>query len=794
MESKPIMIQRLFCACCLAACLLCPAQVKQAPNFGPRKEVLTINTDQYEVSVQKNGRVDVRTPAGAHIFDNVAPLARITGEEKERVLRTRWQESARSMINDPLGEGQGLIFAGEGFEWHLRTYPSKPYLAVRLIFVNDGKEPVQVARLVPWSAGSALEGGLSLGADTPDAFVLDNGRLFRGFDDYASVSRGSAYGNWNIAAYNPASGRSLITGFLSNLRCYTEFELRKSADPKTALSAFRAECIYDPPLTLAPGEKLESEWLYIAVAEEDPLLGLERFAKGQALWNKKKRNTTLIPHGWDSWSTRYHRDIDAQTMLAELEALDTKLKRYGWTHFAMDAGWERGRGDWEPDPAKFPDGLKPIVDEIHRRGITAGLWIDPFTVSKDAPIAREHPEWMANPGGPGLMLVGSGNYILDVTAPGAEDHVRGLARKVLHEWGFDALVEADFVYNLLMAEKYHAPNITKIEAFRRGMLALRDGAGPGKFIMSMTPQPVNGAIADGIRVGRDCEPLWRADSRLENWAAVESLSSAARKWYLGAHLYVADQDCAFFGHDSSKQRWKTQDKPQLTRAQSVAWLTGAALTGGAVKIGEPFSELDEHEVEILRRLLPAPPRPAKPIDLFQEAEPRIWHLPVRTGAGAWDIVGLFNWNESQATTISVPLDAFGIDPRLFYTVYDFWPQQYLGTLTGKLDVEVPPASVRLLGLRRLESVPMLIACDRHYTQGALDHTAVAWDPGASTLTGNFTAVERTPYRVTVSVPEGHAPKSAQFNGAPADLAVAATTATLTFNAAASGPATWRVQY
>lgn len=786
-------------ACARVAPLMMALMVTHAayaadpPNFGSKKEVLTINTDQYEISVQKNGVVDLRDLNGAHIFDNIVPMVRVAGEEKDRVLRTRWQQSARALIDDALGEGQGLIFGGDDFEWHLHTYPSKPYLSAQLIYINNGKEPVRIARLTPWSAGSADAGGFSLGAGTQNAFVLDNGRLFRGFDDYASVSQGSAYGNWNIAAFNPATGRSLIAGFLSNRRAYTEFEVRKPAEGGT-LSVLRADCVYDAPLSIAPGERLESEVLYIAVTETDPLLGLERFAKGQAIWNKKKNAPPFIPHGWDSWSTRYHRDINEQHMFAELDALDTKLKRYGWNHFAMDAGWELGRGDWEPDPGKFPNGLKPIVDEAHRRGMTAGLWIDPFTVGKDSALAKAHPEWLTAPGGAGLVVVGMNNLILDPTAPGVEDYVRGLARKIGQEWGFDALVEADFVYNLLLADSYHDTTATKIEVFRRGMQAIRDGFGPGKFIMSMTPQPVNGAIVDGVRLGRDCDPVWRVDGRMGNWGAVETLTSAVRRWYLGAHLYIGDQDCAFFDHPSVKERWKTGDKPALTWEQSVAWLTGAALTGGAVKIGVPYSELSDKEVDVLRRLLPAPPRPAKPIDLFQTGEPRIWSLPLKTTAGAWDIVGVFNWDAAQETVVGVPFDALGLDPRAFYAVYDFWPQQYQGAAQARLDVRVPAGSVRLLGLRRLEDTPILIACDRHYTQGALDHSAVTWDATARTLSGAFTAVERTPYVITVSVPEGYTVQGATFNGVPAELARDKTSAAFRFTAESAGPATWSVQY
>jgi len=159
-------------------------------------------------------------------------------------------------------------------------------------------------------------------------------------------------------------------------------------------------------------------------------------------------------------------------------------------------------------------------------------------------------------------------------------------------------------------------------------------------------------------------------------------------------------------------------------------------------------------------------------------------------------VGVFNWDENAEAVITVPLDALGLDSRVFHTVYDFWPQQYLGTAQAKLDVRVPAGSVRLIGLRRLEDTPMIIACDRHYTQGVLDHKAVTWDAAARTLTGSFDAVHTTPYVITVSVPEGYAPKAAAWSGGAATLKVDKTSARVEFTVGAEqgGAAIWTVQF
>ena len=61
------------------------------------------------------------------------------------------------------------------------------------------------------------------------------------------------------------------------------------------------------------------------------------------------------------------------TMLAALDFVDQRLKRYGWTHFSIDDGWQRARGDWRADPDKFPHGMKWFADQVHERGMTAGL-------------------------------------------------------------------------------------------------------------------------------------------------------------------------------------------------------------------------------------------------------------------------------------------------------------------------------------------------------------------------------------------------------------------------------------
>ena len=492
--------------------------------------------------------------------------------------------------------------------------------------------------------------------------------------------------------------------------------------------------------------------------------GLARYGRAYALWNQIPEPPPFLPHGWDSWSTHHHRAIDEQTLLAELAVVREHLARYGWKHFAIDAGWAKARGDWTPDPAKFPRGLGPIVQAIHDAGMTAGLWVDPFTVDVDSELAAQHPDWLRPPNARGRLLLGEGARILDVSRPDAYQWVYELARRIRQDWGFDALVEADFVYHLLLAEDYSDPTLTRVEVLQRGMRALREGLGEGAFLMSMTPHPITGLHADGVRTGRDNAPIWQGNALTGPWGATESLTNAVRRFYLSPHVFLPDQDVAFFDHEATRARWNVQERPALSMAQSVAWLTGAALTGGAVKIGDAFSLLTPAQRGVLQKLLPSARRPARPLDLFDTDAPRLWHVPFETEAGVWHIVAAFNWDDGRGDAVLLPFERLGVLDSDYFTVYDFWEARYLGTARGRLRIETPPGGVTLLGLRPYLDRPQFVASNRHWAQGAMALRAAAWDAAAGTWRGTFDATPEHAYDLCFLVPEGWQVRGATWDG------------------------------
>jgi len=57
-------------------------------------------------------------------------------------------------------------------------------------------------------------------------------------------------------------------------------------------------------------------------------------------------------------------------------------------------GFPAGTGTWEPDPAKYPRGLKPIGDAAHAAGLEYLLWFEPERVQPETRIFKEHSQWL----------------------------------------------------------------------------------------------------------------------------------------------------------------------------------------------------------------------------------------------------------------------------------------------------------------------------------------------------------------------------------------------------------------
>jgi hypothetical protein len=152
---------------------------------------------------------------------------------------------------------------------------------------------------------------------------------------------------------------------------------------------------------------------------------------------------------YNSW--RYGQEINETQQIAVIE----RCAELGLEVFVLDLGWARHIGAWRPDPAKFPNGLRPLVDRAHALGMKFGVHLALAQMNPDAPTARAHPEWLIHPGD---------DYFGAAPICLGHDPCRtwliGEIVRLIEEEGLDYIIQdgEDMVKRCSRTDHTHAPN------------------------------------------------------------------------------------------------------------------------------------------------------------------------------------------------------------------------------------------------------------------------------------------------------------------------------------------------
>ena len=341
---------------------LTPAVACAQANRGT--EYRSLNTDVYHIAIQKNGEIDVMlggvTPS---IFD-AFPMVWFEGEREPEPIPTDGRWTLRNRVEDRIGDGQGMVQQFKALEWSLRAYPTRPFFAVQVAYLNDGRKPVTVRAIFPWCVGEPGTGGVTLG-DGTDAAVILTGAM-RG---EPALQIGAASSPDVIAVWNRVTGRSFIAGFATQGRGASSIEI---GEPKGGDEAgfyrFRAMTEFEPPVVLQPGEKVTSEVMYIAIGEGDPIVGLQRYARAAAIANQIEKS----PPPFVAWVAT---NPDPSTFAAMLDRAKT-LASTDDVPFVL-------LGDVSTAPRPLTNeaigSFAAAAEAANAAGFRAAVWCDPFT-------------------------------------------------------------------------------------------------------------------------------------------------------------------------------------------------------------------------------------------------------------------------------------------------------------------------------------------------------------------------------------------------------------------------------
>lgn len=295
-----------------------------------------------------------------------------------------------------------------------------------------------------------------------------------------------------------------------------------------------------------------------------------------------------LKKGYTTWYN-YYGDIYSDIICRDLEALsncDCKTDV-----FQIDDGYQRAVGDWLDlkngfysvlndkraadglDPIDEKNGMKPLADMIHKKGMLAGIWLAPFAVTPLSETFRKHQDWLLRDE-KGRPCRAGGNwggfYALDIYNEEVRAHLKNVFDVVLNTWGFD-LVKLDFLYAAGLVPSHGR---CRAKMMYDAMDLLRECVGDKLILGCGVPlMPAFGKV-DYCRIGPDISLNWhkaRYDTR-EGVSTSHAIANSAFRRHLDGRAFGNDPDVFLLRNGNIQMTFK-----QKTTLAEINKLFGSVL-------------------------------------------------------------------------------------------------------------------------------------------------------------------------------------------------------------------------
>ncbi len=691
----------------------------------------------------------------------VSPALRLTVDLDAGTFSLWWPDAGRAVVDSAgtaviLASGVALSSRGAGFEligtravddalgrglalWlRRRSAPGEPVVEVELALYDD--VPFGVLR-------SELRNGTGAALRVQAFQVLEAGLLRLGRSPRGWRFYKQGWQNWSPALFlpcggedlpmappvvgpttqpppqpglflsemvtavvDPESGLALTAGFISTADQFSQVWLDRACRALSAAS-------YADGIEVPPAGRLASERLLIEPTRQ-PLASLERY--GDALASESGATPWPgVVTGWCSWYY-YWQGIHEEQIVENLDFLARRRDELPVEYVQIDDGYQAGIGDWLTPNEKFPHGMGWLAEQVHARGFKAGLWLAPFMIGADSRLWGEHPDWAVQykPGKPYIAMINwqQNCYAMDLTRPDAIEWLDRVFTTVSRDWGYD-YVKVDFLYAGAVDGLRHDANVTRAQAYRRGMETIR-GAMGDKFVLGCgNPIAPSIGLVHGSRIGPDVAPFWypaeppreAGRSDLSTVSTINGIRNIVGRYWMHGRLWLNDPDC-LLARDC---------ETALTLDEVRTLTTVIGMSGGMMMDSDNLLRLSEERRQLISVLLPPVGRSAAPLDLFDSPFPDIARL-FELDCGTHRLLAVFNWDDSSAE-VAAPL------PPEAVHVFEMWSEQYLGLLSGGTTLSLPAHGCALLALRPDSGRPQLLGSSFHFAQGAVEVAGEEWD-------------------------------------------------------------------
>ena len=358
----------------------------------------------------------------------------------------------------------------------------------------------------------------------------------------------------------------------------------------TAAGSLEAISEWSPARPVRPdGDGATLRLAYVPAG--DALGALSAAATPPSAVDRDRVAALAVPTGWCSWY-ELGAAVSEADVLANIDFCAAHFDRRFFRYIQLDDGYQRAAGDWNMN-AKFPHGHRWLTDRIHAAGggLQAGLWIAPFAVAEGSDVARANPAWLLKDVVMDTRDSWGGRILaLDGAHPGVQQWLYDLARTAVREWGYDYL-KVDFL-DWATAGATHYGGLTRAEAYRSGLSAVREGLGTEAFLLGCrAPLQHAAGLVDGMRIGGDVEA---------SWGGIQAPARAAglRSFYHRS-VWLNDPDCLVV-------------RPPLTLDEARVWASVVAVSGGLSMFSDNLPKLPAERLPLLQKTIPVAARTTVP--------------------------------------------------------------------------------------------------------------------------------------------------------------------------------------
>ena len=431
------------------------------------------------------------------------------------------------------------------------TYSDFPVVEWTVYFRNSSKENTPVIE--------NIEGLRTTFERSKDAeFVLHQNRGDSNIAESYQPSSGTLLPN-TTEVVHPVGGRPTDTGFpYFNLQVPDGGTIIAVGWPGQWAATFKRDS--DRSLDTSAGQELTH--LYLKPGEEirAPLIALLFWQGADAVRAQNIWRRWMLTHNLPRPGGKQVAPIGSfcdgaffpglkVSEAGEKEFIDALERQHlKFDHWWIDAGWYpcgdnwENTGTWEPDPIRFPHGIKAVSDYLHARGTKLIVWFEPERATAGSWLALNHPDWLL------------GGKLLNMSRPEVREWITNRVDKLIAEQGID-LYRQDFnIQPLNFWRDNDEPNRQGITEnfYVQGYLAHLDELRlrhPDMLIDSCA----SGGRRNDLESMRRAVPLLRSDYSPYDGNPVSALGNQGHTYgisswlpYYGQGAYVTRQDPIYY--------------------------------------------------------------------------------------------------------------------------------------------------------------------------------------------------------------------------------------------------------